>query len=209
MIGTPLTVSSTSNFLTFLQFLTVWVHIVWNWSSNLFSWCMENLLQLNVSKSKELALDLRLSPSQLQSLTLNGQTVERTDVKYMGAITESSLCFSAIVNLVYYARNPTCFTNLVYCARNPTCFINCSFGVKMQTLKLFSKPFEFRQTEECHPSVRRFIVMQLHSLDTIFSTSSFSCCRKILLDHSHILSQYIRQMPSERRFSVWWQICLC
>ena len=72
---------------------------------------MENLLQLNVSKSKGLAIDFRLSPSQLQSLTLNGQAVERTDVKYLGAITDSSLCFSALVNLVYYTRNPTCFTN--------------------------------------------------------------------------------------------------
>ena len=60
------------------------------------SWCDEAFLQLNVTKTKDMCIDFRLSAPATESSVINGQAVEMvTTYKYLGTIIDNRLKFDS------------------------------------------------------------------------------------------------------------------
>ena len=64
--------------------------------SDFISWCDEAFLQLNVTKTKDMCIDFRLSAPATQISVINGQPVELvTTYKYLGTIIDNRLKFDS------------------------------------------------------------------------------------------------------------------
>ena len=75
------------------------------------TWCEENHLDLNVGKTKEMAIDFRKSSAVVPDLFINGVKVERmTEYKYLGTVFDSKLKFNANSDFI----NKKCQSRL-YC----------------------------------------------------------------------------------------------
>ncbi|KAF7652062.1 hypothetical protein LDENG_00101850 [Lucifuga dentata] len=56
------------------------------------SWCLNNNLHLNVSKKREMIIDFRKGPIDIEPLAINGQEVEQVvSFKFLGTTISSSL----------------------------------------------------------------------------------------------------------------------
>lgn len=59
---------------------------------NFVSWCEDNFLCLNVSKTKELIIDFRRKKHVIDPITIKGETIEQVDsYKYLGITIDSKL----------------------------------------------------------------------------------------------------------------------
>jgi hypothetical protein len=64
-----------------------------------YDWCQNNYLALNVTKTKELIYNFRTTKKQLNSLTINDNPIERVHVyKYLGLIFDDQLTFEPHVD---------------------------------------------------------------------------------------------------------------
>ena len=175
-----------------------------------FQWCKDNFLQLNVTKTKELVIDFRRSASQIPSLSLDGQVVERVEVfKYLSTHVDSRLSFSHHVDQIYKKAQSRLF--MLRKLR--------SFGASPETLKLFYSSyiesllmFSFlawygslgvrdrcRLQKVVHLS-EKVVGVKLRSLASIFDSRAVSRCGRIIHDDGHFLAQYFQPLPSGRRF---------
>ncbi|KAK2183967.1 hypothetical protein NP493_288g00020 [Ridgeia piscesae] len=59
------------------------------------SWCSNNFLHLNVSKTKEMCIDFRRNRTVISPIVINGEPVEQVDsFKYLGVILDEKLSFT-------------------------------------------------------------------------------------------------------------------
>ena len=59
------------------------------------SWCSNNFLHLNVSKTKEMCIDYRRNRTVNGSIVINGEPVEQDDsFKYLGVILDENNSFT-------------------------------------------------------------------------------------------------------------------
>ena len=66
------------------------------------TWCKDNFLDLNVTKTKELLIDLRKQPLAVSPITIDGEIVERVEkYKYPGIISDNKLKFDGNVLNIY------------------------------------------------------------------------------------------------------------
>ena len=62
------------------------------------SWCSNNFLYLNVSKTKEMCIDFRRNRTVNSPIVINGEPVEQVDsFKYLGVILDEKLSFLQIM----------------------------------------------------------------------------------------------------------------
>ena len=62
------------------------------------TWCKDNFLDLNLSKTKELLIDFRKQPLAVPPITIDGEIVDRVEkYKYLGIILDSKLKFDSNV----------------------------------------------------------------------------------------------------------------
>ena len=62
------------------------------------SWCKDNFLDLNMTKTKELLIDFRKQPPAVSPITIDGEIVERVEkYKYLGIILDNTLKFDSNV----------------------------------------------------------------------------------------------------------------
>ena len=65
------------------------------------SWCSNNFLHLNVSKTKEMCIDFRRNRTVISHIVINGEPVEQVDsFKYLGVILNEKLSFTEHVTAV-------------------------------------------------------------------------------------------------------------
>ncbi|KAK2161792.1 hypothetical protein NP493_1559g00026 [Ridgeia piscesae] len=65
------------------------------------SWCSNNFLHLNVSKTKEMYIDFRRNRTVISPIVINGEPVEQVDsFKYLGVILDEKLSFTEHVTAV-------------------------------------------------------------------------------------------------------------
>ena len=65
------------------------------------SWCSNNFLHLNVSKTKEMCTDFRRNRTVNSPIVINGEPVEQVDsFKYLGVILDEKLSFTKHVTAV-------------------------------------------------------------------------------------------------------------
>ena len=73
---------------------------------NFVSWCDENCLELNVSKTKELIIDFRKSGNKHQPIFIKSQEVEIvSEYKYLGVFIDKDLQWNAHTKHVQYKMN--------------------------------------------------------------------------------------------------------
>ena len=66
------------------------------------SWCKENYLDLNVTKTKELAIDSHKKPTAVLDLFIDGVKVERvTEYKYLGTVIDNKQNFSSNTQAIH------------------------------------------------------------------------------------------------------------
>ena len=66
------------------------------------TWCKDNFLDLNVTKTKELLIDCRKQPPAVSPITIDGEIVERVEkCKYLGIILYNKLKFDSNVVSIY------------------------------------------------------------------------------------------------------------
>ena len=64
-------------------------------------WCSDHCLELNVTKTKELIIDFRTNPAQIDPVTIDNDAVEIIDnFKYLGLTLDSKLDFKAHVQQI-------------------------------------------------------------------------------------------------------------
>ena len=62
------------------------------------TWCKDNILDLNITKTKELLIDFRKQPPAVLPITMDGEIVERVEkYKYLGIILDNKLKFDSNV----------------------------------------------------------------------------------------------------------------
>lgn len=71
---------------------------------NFTNWCVDNYLEINVGKTKEIIVDFRRKKkTTIPDLKINGQSVERvSEYKYLGTVIDDQLTFDA--NTKYTVR---------------------------------------------------------------------------------------------------------
>ena len=68
---------------------------------DLVEWCSNNNLLLNPSKTKEIIVDFRTKPSQIQPLSINGEIIERvSNFKFLGTVISDDLKWEANIDKV-------------------------------------------------------------------------------------------------------------
>ena len=71
------------------------------------SWCSNNFLHLNVSKTKEMCMDFRRNRTVNSHIVINGEPVEQVDsFKYLGVILDEKLSFTKHVIAVQKKSQP-------------------------------------------------------------------------------------------------------
>ena len=62
------------------------------------TWCIDNLFDVNVTKTRELFIDFRKQPLAVSPITIDGEIVERVEkYKYLGIILDNKLKFDSNV----------------------------------------------------------------------------------------------------------------
>ena len=65
------------------------------------SWCSNNFLHLNVSKTKEICIDYRRNRTVISPIVINGEPVEQVhSFKYLGVMLDEKLSFTEHVTAV-------------------------------------------------------------------------------------------------------------
>ena len=70
----------------------------------LVEWCDSNFLALNVSKTKELVVDIRVAPTdpETEPITIKGQSVEMVSAyKYLGVVIDNKLSWTPHIDACY------------------------------------------------------------------------------------------------------------
>ena len=82
-----------SDFASYLSYLSSVVRFS--------SWCSKNVLHVNVSKTKEMCIDLRRNRTVISPIVINGEPVEQVDsFKYLGVTLDEKLSFTEHVTAV-------------------------------------------------------------------------------------------------------------
>ena len=76
-------------------------HIFLQYVVRFSSWCSNNFLHLNVSKTKKMCIDFRRNKTVISPIVINGKTVEQVDsFKYLGVMLDEKLPFTEHVTAV-------------------------------------------------------------------------------------------------------------
>ena len=95
------------------------------------SWCDNAFLQLNVSKTKELCIDFRMSPQSPRKSLANGETVDIVkSYKYLGTIIDDKLKFDLNTDMLYKKGQQR-----LYCLRKLA-----KFSIDKTLMKRFTVP---------------------------------------------------------------------
>ncbi|KAK2183063.1 hypothetical protein NP493_325g02060 [Ridgeia piscesae] len=73
------------------------------------SWCSNNCLHLNVSKTKEMCIDFRRNRTVISPIVINGEPVEQVDsFKYLGVMLDEHFSFTEHVTAVQRSLSSDC-----------------------------------------------------------------------------------------------------
>ena len=170
------------------------------------TWCKDNFLHLNVTKTKELLIDFRKQPLAVSPITIDGEIVEK--YKYLGIILDNKLKFdSNVLNIhkkchyriyclqrlrniginskilaLYYQ---SCVETLL-----TSCLI-CWYG----SVNLHSKKLPNNIVKVCSKTVG----IEQKSLHNIFNNSAKKA-KVIMSDRNHALSMRYESLPSGHRY---------
>jgi hypothetical protein len=177
---------------------------------SLVSWCADNNLELNASKTKEMIVDFRRNPSPKDPLVVNGQAIETVECfKFLGTIISEDLSWTSNTDSIisraqqrlYFLRqlkkfglSKSMLLQFYRCVVESilTFSICVWFGTSTQQQK--------DRLERVVCTASRIIGCELPSLASIYAKRLLSRSRKIVADTSHPASSLFEQLPSGCRF---------
>ena len=175
-----------------------------------YSWCQDNYLDLNVSKTKELVIDFRKNPVSIPDLYINGEKVERVSAyKYLGVIVDERLDFKQNTECIYKKCQ-----SRIYCLQKLR-----NIGISQKILGNYYKScveslltFSFicwfgcltvRDKNVLDGVVRvcsKVVRMRQVSLEELYEIRVRKKEKQIACDSSHVLAKHYECLPSGRRY---------
>ena len=174
------------------------------------SWCKDNYLDLNVSKTKEILIDFRKNPQPVPNLLIDDEPVERvSEYKYLGMVVDDKLVFDNNVTKIHKSCQSRifCLQKLRNVGVNPLILqsyyrccveslLTASFMCWYGSLGVKSKRMLNDVVNVCSKVIgRKQIGMQ-----ELYDRQVKRKARKIASDDSHVLAKYYELLPSGRRF---------
>ena len=174
------------------------------------SWCDNAFLQLNVSKTKELCIDFRLSPQSPRKSLANGETVDIVkNYKYLGTIIDDKLKFDLNTDMMYKKGQQR-----LYCLRKLA-----KFSIDKTLMKLFYCAYietvisfsiicwygnlcvkDKNSLGKIVKVASKIIGTNMSSLGLLFNKQVLNKAMSIRADAAHPLNAEYRLLPSGRRF---------
>ena len=172
-------------------------------------WCELNYLELNVSKTKQMIVDFRKSPSVDNILYINDTIVENVTVyKYLGSLIDNKLAFSENVDNVYKKIiKRVYFVRQLYRLDINSKIIEMFYNAVIQSVISFSITCWYGNcTNECKDKITKVINMCRRfgidnaSLKEIYIKYSKIRYHTIIKDCHHPLHNNYQLLPSGRRY---------
>lgn len=176
------------------------------------TWCKDNFLDLNVTKTKEMTIDFRRNPAPLPDLYIDGKKVERVnEYKYLGTILDNKLSFDSNTTAIEKKCRPRiyCLQKLRSLNVNRSilssfyrCFIEsvltfgfiCWYG----GLSVKNKGVLGRVTKVC----AKVTGERQKTLTELYECRVLQKARVIMRESSHVLAHHYEILPSGRRLRV-------
>lgn len=178
---------------------------------NLTSWCQENCLSLNVSKTKEMIVDFRKRQQQpYTSLMINGTPVERvSSFKYLGVNISEDLTWTTHIQTqvnkarqrLYYLRQLRKFR--VTPAILKTFYSGAIESVLTQCISVWygnSSRHDCKALQRVVRLAERIVGSALPSLQDIYLNRCRSRAEKIIKDFTHPSNHIFTLLPSGKRY---------
>ena len=174
------------------------------------TWCLQNNLDLNVQKTKELVVDFRKNKSPVVPLMIGGQEVEMVDTfKFLGTTISSSLTWedntSAVVKKahqrMYFLRRLRRFgvsQKLLVSFYRAVIESVLTFSVTVWYKGLTQE--EKNRLDRVVKTAERIVGCKLPSLGSIYHQRVISRSQKIIADPSHPARNLYCLLPSGRRY---------
>ena len=176
----------------------------------LVSWCKENSLELNTSKTNEMIVDFRRNSTPIDPLVINGQVIKTVDsFKFLGSLISSDLSWNTNTDSIIKRAHQR-----LYFLRQLK-----KFGLSQEILKQFYRAVvesvltfsitvwygsaSQQQKARLDYLVRtagKIVGSDLPSLDSIYVERLTKRARKIAADSSHPGCHLFELMPSGRRY---------
>ena len=172
-------------------------------------WCEHNHLELNVTKTKQMIVDFRRSPSIDNTLYINNTVVENVSVyKYLGTLIDHNFTFAENVDNVYKKINQRVyFVRQLHRLNIDTKIMELFYNAIIQSVISFSITCWYGNcTQDSKHKIMKVINtsrklgINNFSLDQIYVTFSKIRCNTIIKDSQHPLNNSYQLLPSGRRF---------
>ena len=194
----------------FNYFITLFLTVYFSQGDNFATWCSENELDLNVTKTKEMLFDFRKDPPAVASLVVNGEPVERVnEYRYLGTVVDDRLTFEGNVISI----NKRCQSR-IFCLQKlrnigvnsevlhqyyRSCIeslLTASFICWYGSLSLRCKNMLNDVVNVCS----KVVGVKEESMQDLYECRVVRKARLISEDESHVLAKHYEVLPSGRRF---------
>ncbi len=177
----------------------------------LVRWCENNNLILNISKTKELAVDFRRKATPLLPLSINGEVVEKvTSFKFLGTTIHQSLSWELNTSLIISkCHQQLCFLRQLKRFRVSRPAMIHFYRSTIESILTFSMLVWYGSTTSQDKTRLEKVVRRaskiigcnsLPSLTSLYTTRLIRKANKIITDHSHPAHYLFNLLPSGRRY---------
>ncbi|XP_070193949.1 uncharacterized protein [Littorina saxatilis] len=176
----------------------------------LVSWCDNNNLLLNATKTKEMVVDFRRKKGPVAPLIINGDPIEMVDFfKFLGTTISNDLCWDDNVDdIVKRARQRLYFLRQLKKFRLSQVILVQFYRAVVESILTFSITVWYGNTsqllknklERVVRTASRIVGCELPSLASLYAKRMLSRAQKIVADESHPGHPLFERLPSGRRF---------
>ena len=177
---------------------------------SLVSWCADNNLELNASKTKEMIVDFRKDPQPMNPLVINGQAIEIVDVfKFLGTTISKDLSWTTNTDaIICRAQQRLYFLRQLKKFGVSRGILTQFYSCVVESVLTFSICVWYggtsqRQKDRLDRVVRtasNIIGRDLPSLSSIYAKRLLGKSKKIVADSSHPANSLFDPLPSGCRF---------
>jgi len=173
------------------------------------SWCSQNNLHLNVSKTKEMIIDFRRNEPPPPPLVIQGSNVERVyDFKFLGTVLSNALTWDInCTDILKKARQRMYFLRkLKSCGVNKVIMTNFYRAIIESILTRSIEVWfdrlpvvNLHKLESVVKNAEKIIGTNLKSLETLYQERLTGKMTNIMKDKSHPSRHYFEFLPHGRR----------
>ena len=172
-------------------------------------WCDSHYLDLNVTKTKEMIVDFKREQTDIPTLFINGQEVERvTEYNYLGSVIDNKLTFNSNADKIHKKCRQRLY--ILYSLRSlrvnekilRRCYQAFILSVLSFSLMCWYESLSERQKGRLNGIVRlcaKIVGSEQVSLSEIYQQRVRVKAGKMRSDPTHVLCKYFVELPSGRR----------